>query len=173
MLMWLMERGIRRMEKQLGVELNHLRTVGRVAPGLLGRLAVMMPLMGYRRRVPADLMSLAGIGATMAQDCGECLQIAVNVALASGLRREMVEAAVRGRTDALTEAQAQALQYGEAVATGLDTEELRQALEARLGEGGVVELASSVAAAQYFPVLKRGMGLAHACRIDGIRYHAA
>jgi len=170
---WIMERGIRGMEKQLGVELDHLRTMGRVAPGLLGRLAMFMPLLAYRRRVPAELMHMAGIGATMAQDCGSCLQIAVNVALASGLSRELVEAAVRGRTESMTEAQAEALQYGERVAAGLDSEEVRRSLEARLGEPGMVELASSVAAAQYYPVPERGMGVAQACRIDEIRYHAA
>jgi alkylhydroperoxidase/carboxymuconolactone decarboxylase family protein YurZ len=173
MLQWIMERGIRGMEKQLGVELNHLRTMARVSPGLLGRVALFMPLLAYRRRVPSDLQHMAGIGATMAQDCGECLQIAVNVAVAQGLSPKLVEAAVRGRTDDLTELQALALRFGERASTGVDTEEERAELEAHLGEAGVVELASSVAASQYYPVLKRGMGLAHACRIDGIRYHAA
>lgn len=173
MLKWIMERGIRGMERQLGVELDHLRTMARTAPGLLGRVALFMPLLGYRKRVPGDLMHMAVIGATAAQDCGQCLQIAVNVAVQAGLAPEVVEAAVRGRTEALTEAQADALLFGERVSTGLDAEEVRRALEARVGEAGMVELASAVAGAQYFPVLKRGMGLAQSCRIDGIRYRAA
>ncbi|HSG50351.1 MAG TPA: hypothetical protein VLA43_21165, partial [Longimicrobiales bacterium] len=61
----------------------------------------------------------------------------------------------------------------ERVSTGLDAGDARRALLARVGEEGMVELASAVAGAQYFPVLKRGMGLAQSCRIDGIRYHAA
>jgi len=173
MVKWMMEWGIRRVERELGVELDHLRTIGRVAPGLLGRVAMFMPLLAYRRRVPNDLLQMAVLGATLAQDCGHCLQIAVNVAVKSGLAPELVEAAVRGHHQALREGQAEALLFGERVATGLDGEDVRESLLARVGEGGVVELASAVAGAQYFPVLKRAMGLSRACRIDGIRYHAA
>ena len=138
MLKSIMERGIRGMEGQLGVELDHLRTMGRVTQGLLGRVALFMPLLAYRKRVPNDLFQMAALGATLAQDCGHCLQIAVNLAVQSGMAPKVVEAAVRGRTEALTGAQADAFVFGERVSTGLDVEEVRRALEARVGEGGMV-----------------------------------
>lgn len=168
----LIGRGIRAMERRLGVELPYLREVGRSAPALLPRLFFFLPLSAYGRVVPSGVLHVARIGATLAQDCGECLPIAVNVALQDGVPRATVEAAVRGDTDALAEAEAEALAFAERISSGLDAVEEREAVRARFGDAGVVEMASAVASSQLFPVLKRGMGFAVSCRIDALRYAA-
>ncbi|GMV08042.1 MAG: hypothetical protein AMXMBFR53_43170 [Gemmatimonadota bacterium] len=167
-----MRRGIRAMEGRLGVELPHLWEMERATPGLLVALARALPLLRYRRKAPCDLIHLARIGATLAQDCGDCLQIAVNVARGEGVPPAVIEAAVRGWEGKLTTAQAAALGFGKRVAGGLDGNEARAALAAGIGEAAMIELAMAVASAQLFPVLRRGMGLAHACRLDLIRYAA-
>lgn len=173
MLGWLRRRGVRAVERQLEVELPHLWEMERVAPGMLGTLALTLPAVGYRKRAPRDVINLVRIGATLAQDCGDCLQIAVNVARQEGVPVRVVEAAVRGWAKELTHLQARARRYGERVAAGLDAEEDRRALAEALGEPVVMELALAVATAQLFPVLRRGLGLSHACRLDLIRYAAS
>jgi hypothetical protein len=83
-----------------------------------------------------------------------------------------VEAAVRGDADALEDAEAEALAFAERVGTGLDANAERESVRRRFGDAGVVELSIAVASAHVFPVLKRGMGYAQACRIDAVRYAA-
>lgn len=170
---WIIDRGIRGMEERLGVELPYLWHIRDVSPGTLGPLALFLPLVGHGKRVPKDLMHLARIGATLVQDCGECLQIAVNVAAQEGVSRSVVEAGVRGDLEKLSDVQAAALKFGQSVSSGMDGAEHRDVLLAAVGEGGVVELATAVASSQVFPVLKRGLGMARACRLDEVRYQAA
>jgi alkylhydroperoxidase/carboxymuconolactone decarboxylase family protein YurZ len=172
MIRFAIKHGIRGMERSLGVTLEYLREVGRVLPGALPRLAFFVPLVRYRRALPASVLNVARIGATLSQDCGECLQIAVNVALQEGVPRHTVEAAVRGDADALEDAEAEALAFAERVGTGLDANAEREWVRRRFGDAGVVELSIAVASAHVFPVLKRGMGYAQACRIDAVRYAA-
>ena len=161
------------MEKRLGVELRYLWHIRDVAPGTLAPLALFLPLVGHGRRTPADLLHLARIGATLVQDCGECLQIAVNVAGQEGVPREVLEAAVRGRFDLLGPSHRAALAFGQSVSSGMDGAEQREVLLPVVGEAGMVELAVAVASSQVFPVLKRGLGMARACRLDAIRFRAA
>ena len=55
----------------------------------------------------------------------------------------------------------------------MDGAEQREVLLPLVGEAGMVELAVAVASSQVFPVLKRGLGMARACRLDAIRFRAA
>lgn len=40
---------------------------------------------------------------------------------------------------------------------------MREEIRAKWGEKGLIELAFAIAAARFYPTLKRGMGYAHTC----------
>lgn len=157
---------VTRLETFLGVPLPHLRLMIREAPGALVPTFLMMPIGAYGKRVPADVLHMARIGGAQAQDCGECLQIAVNMALRDGLSDATVEAAI-GSGDGLSTQQRQALDFGIRVGAGADDPEGRQAIRDAWGERGVVEMAMAVAGAVVFPVMKRGLGMAVSCSVAG------
>ena len=157
---------VTRIETFLGVPLPHLRLMIREAPGALVPTFLLMPIGAYGKRVPADVLHMARIGGARAQDCGECLQIAVNMALRDGLPAAKVEAAI-GSGDGLSPHQLQALEFGTRVGAGTDDPEGRQAIREAWGERGVIELAMAVAGAVVFPVMKRGMGMAVSCSVAG------
>lgn len=170
----LTEGGVQRMEERLGVELDYLREMGRVAPGALARMGLLFPLASYGRTVPAPVLHLARLGATLAEDCGPCVQIAVNMGREDGVPSSVLGDALHGRMEALAPELRDALAFGRSVADrdpGADL--LRERLRDRYGDAGVVELALAVAAAQFYPVLKRGMGFARSCSLEGIRVEAA
>ena len=122
-----------------------------------------------RKGVPRRTLHLAVLGATAEQDCGECLQIVVNLALADGVPAEVLRAALAGRDEAMDGADGEALAVGRGVTRDdPDVEELRDVLRARYGDRGLQELALGVASAQFFPVLKRGLGFARSCSVVGV-----
>jgi alkylhydroperoxidase family enzyme len=163
---YLLTRLVDRLERLLGVELPYLRVVADHAPGALVPIGLTMPASAYGRRVPAPVLHMVRLGATQAQDCGECLQIAVNVALADGVPAEDIQVALEGRGVSLPEEYRDAFDFGFRVADGSGAERLRDVLRERYAERGVIEASMAAAGAQFFPALKRGMGYAQACDLE-------
>lgn len=170
---WITERGVRAMENQVGMRLEYLRDLARTAPGVLPRIVGFLPLSIYRAHVPVVPMHVARIAATVTVDCGECVQIAVNVARDEGVPRPKLEAAVRGDRDALDDGEAAALAFAEVLAGGLDATVEREAVRTHFGDRGVAELSAAVASTLFFPVLKQGMGYGNACHVDAVHYASA
>ena len=165
---YILKRIVARLERFLGVDLPHLEEIVEQAPGAMVPIGLFMPASSYGRTVPSDVLHMVRIGATQAQECGECLQIAVNVARKEGVPPELLQAAVRGRFAELRPDLADAVEFGERVGSGLDASAEREALRARFGPRGVIEVSMAAATAHLFPALKRGMGFAQACRVDAL-----
>ena len=107
------------------------------------------------------------------EDCGPCLQIAVNQALAAGVRADVISAAIAGGT-ALTDDQKLYLDFGRAVAANVpEAEELRLRLADRLPPAAMVDLAIVIASARVFPTLKRGLGRAQSCSLVQVKVRSA
>lgn len=168
----LVEAQIVKTEKRLGVKLDYMRLVAKVAPHMLMRLGRISELAGDRGLIhtPRAAAHLAMIGATQIEDCGECLQIHVNLARAERVPLELLRAALANAPDAMPEEIAAAYSFGRAVAShDPAAEDWRVKIEKMLGGKAAVELAYMVALAHFYPAFKRGLGVAQACaavRID-------
>ena len=165
MLRFLRQRLITRFEAVLGVGLPYLRHIERHRPGLMLPIGLSMPAMSYGSHMPFGLLHLVRLGATIAQDCGECLQIAVNMAARDGLAAETIRTALRGDADGF---EATAFAFGRQLGLGLDAPEERDAIRKQWGEQGLIEAANAAASALFFPALKRGLGFAEACNLQSL-----
>jgi AhpD family alkylhydroperoxidase len=103
------------------------------------------------------------MAAAMVEDCGPCVQIHVNLALKDGVPAEVLRGLAAGKLDFVPEDVAIGFKYGDAVARGVMADELRDAVRAKWGERGLIELAFTIATARFYPAVKRGMGFAHTC----------
>ncbi|MEQ8328910.1 MAG: hypothetical protein RH859_00460 [Longimicrobiales bacterium] len=165
----LTRRVVRGMEDRLGVDLPYLHHMAATRRTDLIRLGLFLAASAPRSGIPKRALHLAVLGATAEQDCGECVQIAVNLALADGVPAEVLLTALGRRDDAMDPADADALAFGRAVTrSDADADPLREVLRARYGDPGVQELALGVGFAQFFPVLKRGLGFARSCSLVGV-----
>lgn len=157
-------------ERHLGVALPYMREIARVAPELLARIGQSTQAADYTEDVPSEIRHLAALGATTAQDCGACVQIGVNLALADGVEPELLRNTLRSNDEApLAEDRADAFAFGRAVAVqSPDADVLRQRLRERHGDAGVVSLSWAIVVAQFYPILKRAMGFAQTCSAYGV-----
>lgn len=161
----LMERIIRAGERRFGVDLDYLRDIARLSPAGFWKLALFLPLATHRAAVAAPLQAWAVLGATRAEDCGACVQIAIGHAKRAGIPPARITAALEQGESALPELEGLCLRFGRMVATndpGLET--VRQTLVGRLGEAAVLDLAVGAACARLWPGLKRGIGRAVSCQ---------
>lgn len=127
-----------------------------------------MPVTMHRHAASPELFAMVRIGATKAEDCGPCTLIVARGALADGVPRDLVNAALAG--DLSEGALANAFAFGRAVANNApEAAELGEAIAAQHGQTVRDELALTVAMVRTYPALKRGLGLAQSCSVTPLK----
>ncbi len=161
----LADRVIATAERQTGCEMPYLHTIADTSGAAFARWMLAMPAAQYRRRAPLDAWHLARLGATVAQDCGTCVQVVVTVAQRDGVAATTLRQALDD-PDALYDDARAAYRFGLAVASQADDVADHVArVESLFGHEAHVELAMAVATCHLFPVVKRGLGQALACSL--------
>ena len=156
-------------EKKFGEKLDYLRDIASASPAAFYKLALFLAFAKHRKAAPLDAYYLASIGALLSEDCGPCLQIAVNQALAAGVTPSVISSAVAGGAS-LDADRKLYLDYGRAVSANVaEAEELRLRLAEKLSPKAMVDLAIAIATARLFPALKRGLGHAKSCSLVEIK----
>ena len=156
-------------ERKFGEKLDYLREIASASPVAFYKFALFLAFARHRKAAPLDAYYLASIGALLSEDCGPCLQIAINQAIAEGVSPSVISSAVAGGAG-LDADRKLYLDFGRAVsANGPEAEELRLKLAEKLSPAAMVDLAIAIAGARVFPALKRGLGHAKSCFLVQIR----
>lgn len=164
MFKWVLTRLVDSARKQLGgVNMDYAYRLRDIAPWRLVRFSFIKTVEGTRQFTKPEVYHAAGLAAAMAEDCGPCVQIHVNLALKDGVGAHTLEALLRRDLGRAGEDAALGFRFGDAVARGEDASELRDAIAAQWGERAVIELSFTIATARFYPAVKRGMGYARAC----------
>jgi hypothetical protein len=130
------------------------------------KLGMTVGLMSHRKHVSPTVWHVALIASVRAEDCGPCLQIAVNRALHAGVARDIVTAAARKGANSLPPLEADVFDFASAVARNAPVDEaLRSRLASALSEKAFVDLAFAVITGRTFPTLKRAVGIAQSCSL--------
>lgn len=170
MFAWFINNRLDAFEKQLGVSLDYMRYMYRVAPGAFFAFGKVMPLAKYRKALPVGPLFVASLVATKHEDCGTCVQIGVNLAKKEGVDPQVIQAVVDGKPEALSEDLAEAYRFAEAVVTMSDEQEsLREAIRRRYGDEGLVEMSLGITVARMFPTVKRALGYATCCSLVSVK----
>lgn len=152
------------LERRLGAPVDHLRRLADLSLSAFGKLALIGPAAAHRRAASREMIHAARIAASLHEDCGPCVQMAVNLARHDGVPPQVLQAVLDADSEAMPAAVALAFEFARSVVSrdGCDESWRRQLLE-QYGEPVVIELALAVAMARVFPTLKRGMGYATSC----------
>lgn len=143
---------------------EYLRAVAQAPGGALEKFKHFMPATMHRHAAPAGLFHMARIGATLVEDCGPCALIAAEGALADGVDRDLVNAALRG--DPPEGELKSAFVFGAAIAQQLpEAASIGEEIETLYDRSVRTELAMTAATVRAYPALKRGLGLGQACAL--------
>ncbi|HEV8377472.1 MAG TPA: hypothetical protein VGP99_01380 [Tepidisphaeraceae bacterium] len=151
-------------EKTLGVPLDYCRFIIRTSLRASFKFAKFLAVDEYRRVLPPAPLYLARLVALRHDDCGTCVQIAVNQAKKAGVPADTIRAVLDGRLDDLPEDLRDAYRFADAVvrASG-DEGPFRERIRQRYGDEGLIELALAIASCRVFPTVKRALGYAVSC----------
>ena len=143
--------------------MDYLRHIVDVSPAAFLRFACIMPLANSRRALPKEAWYAAQFVALQQEDCGTCLQIAVNLARHEGVAPELIRSLLDGNCEDFPQDVSDVYAFAKSIVTGIDDEDSRDKLRSRYGDRGLIELAYAIASARIPPTIKRVLGYAKSC----------
>ncbi len=159
-------------EQALGVRLDYMREMAAAGSPVLAKIQAISAMNRTESTsgLPAEIRALATLGAVQADDCGECLQIHVNMDRAIGINPKLLQAALDHRPELLPAPLALAWRFGQAVA-GNDPamEDMRAELEQLYGRPAMIELSFHLAVSRFYPTVKRALGYAASCSLVQVK----
>ena len=162
---------LRATSKRYHYDVSYLDYMLKESPGAFFKFAGLAKASSHREAVPVEASFAAKISGAMAEDCGPCAQLTVDMALEAGMAKDQIEAVVRRDIDAMTIETALGFGFAQAVLHRADDQdERREAVRARWGEKGVIDLAMALQMGRLFPMMKLALGYAKECRrvsVDG------
>jgi len=118
-----------------------------------------------RAAAPPEAILAAGLVGTLAEDCGPCTQIGVDMAAAQGLDPAVIRAVLAGDEAAMGETAALAYRFARAsLARDMAAcDPLRDEIVRRWGQKGLVAIGLTLTASRMYPTLKYALGHGKAC----------
>jgi len=164
MLKWLFRRQIAGFERTWNYDSSYARDMLDADPKALLAFGKVMGLSRYRKDVPVAPYYAAKIVSVMAEDCGPCTQLVVDMAAREGVAPEVLRAIVARDVEAMPDDVALAAGFADATLRHApEAEAKRQAVLDCWGRRGLVSLAFAILAGRMFPTVKYALGHGHAC----------
>jgi hypothetical protein len=164
MIKWFLRRRIDRFERTWSYDAGYLRDILDADPRALHAFSKVTGIGSYRKDVPLAVHCAAGIVGAMAEDCGPCTQLGIDMAQRAGVDPAVLRAVVARDFHAMPEDVALAARFAEAsLRHAPEADELREEVVRRFGTRGLMSLAFAMTAARLYPTLKYAMGHGRSC----------
>ena len=164
MLGWLVKKQIAKFEKQFNYDFSYGRELYDVSPRAFFRFARISGMAEHREGIPRDAWFAAKIAAAMAEDCGPCTQLSIDMAERQGVDPAILRAIVARDYVAMPEDVALAARFTEAsLHHAPEADDLREEILLRWGKRGLISLAFAMLSARTYPTLKYALGHGRAC----------
>lgn len=159
-----LERQIAGFEKAWSYDASYMRDLLRAGPEVLVKFQGLTSIVDTRA-APRDVLFTAQTLGVLDGDCEPCVQVGVDIALASGVEAATVRAVLTGDEGAMDEDVRLAFRFARASlardVAGLEPH--RRAILARWGEKGLTAVALSIMVGRMYPTLKYPLGYGHPC----------
>lgn len=159
-----LSRWISGFEKTWGYDASYMKFVLEASPATLLKFSFVAGLVD-RKAAPAEALAAAGIVGTLAEDCGPCTQIGVDMAAAGGVDPTILRAILAGDETAMGETAALAWRFARAsLARDMAVADpLRDEILRRWGNRGLTAVAMAITTSRMYPTLKYALGYGKAC----------
>ena len=164
MLKWFLRRQIAAFERVWNYDASYIREMIDVDPRAMMAFGKVQGLSRYRKSVPLEAYCAAGLIAVMAEDCGPCTQLGVDMAQRKGVDPAILRAIVTRDYAAIPEEVALAARFTEATLRHApEADDLREEVLRHWGKRGLISLAFAILSARMYPTLKYALGHGQAC----------
>ncbi|MBR0872861.1 hypothetical protein JQ633_21040 [Bradyrhizobium tropiciagri] len=156
---------LRATSRRYGYDTSYLEMMLKQSPSAFFKFAALAKAASHREVVPVEAYFAAKLTGAMAEDCGPCAQLVVDMAIEAGMAKEQVAAVAGRNVAAMTADTALGFRLADAIVRrSIDDDACREAVRARWGEKSVIDLAMAVQMSRVFPMMKLALGYAKECR---------
>lgn len=171
MLKWFLNQQIAAMERRYAYDAAYMHDLVAADPWAALRFSLVTSL-GHLAGAPRAARAAAGIVGTLAEDCGPCTQISVDLAAEGGVAPAVLRAILAGDAEAMGEAAWLAYRFAKASLERdvITADPLRDEILRRWGQRGLTAIALALTTARMYPTLKYAMGHGRTCSkvvVDG------
>jgi len=144
---------------------TYMRELLEYSPEGYSKFDNFMPLARHREKLNPEDYWVSKLAALQVEDCGDCLQLVVRMALEEGISKSIVEAVIKGG-DTLPVNLKDVYDYAKCAAAQAQMEtNLMERIEARYDKGELLEFGLNIASAKVFPTIKRALGYTRSCSL--------
>ena len=153
------------MERQLNADMSYLRALRAASPRGFDGFLKATAIARHCEAVPMAASHAARLTATAFEDCGPCVQIAIDQARAAGMEEATIKAVLEAKTSKLPGDIALAYRFAQSILTrSAALDGVRETVRERWGEKGVVDLTMATQGSRLYPMIKLGLGFAQSCQ---------
>lgn len=156
---------LRAWSARYGYDASYMEHILDISPEAFFKFAKILGVAQHREAAPIDACYAAKLVGALAEDCGPCTQLVVNMAREGGVESTQIEAVLRRDLHAMNDDTALGFRFAEAVvARDANEGALRESVRAAWGEKAVIDLTLALQIGRIFPMVKAGLGYAKECR---------
>lgn len=151
--------------RPLAYDVAYIEHLLDVSPrAFFGFQSIMGPAQ-HREAASKSAYFAAKLLGALAEDCGPCVQLVVNMARRARMDDDEITAVVNGDLGRLGPETRLGFEFARATIDRSPNEDAaREAVRARWGDKAVVDLSFAVAFGRLFPMIKAGLGFAQSCQ---------
>lgn len=165
MLKWLIRKQVTAFEKKYDYDASYVRELLDIDSRAFFTFQRASRLGFYKRDVPDVVHCCVGIVGTVAEDCGPCTQLGVEMALEQGVPADVLQAVLSNDASRMPDDVRLGVAFARAVlAHAPQADALREEVVRRWGRRALVSLAFALNAARLYPTMKYAMGHGKACQ---------
>ena len=165
MLRFFANRALDAFAKRYDYDAGYMRAILAASPRAFMRLHDITKAATHREAAPIEAFYAAKLVGALAEDCGPCTQLVVNMAREARIGDIQITAVLQSDINAMSPDTTLGFRFAEAIVFRLSgADEAREAVLAKWGHKGVIDLTYALQVGRLFPMIKAGLGYAKACR---------
>ena len=164
MIKWALRKALDKFEKNWHYDASYMREMIDVSPRAAWLFSRAAALGQFRRDLPIEAWTAAGITAIRHEDCGPCTQLGVTMAERAGVSPAVLHALLTDDSAAMPPDVALVWRFTRAtLAHDPAADEYREAIVQRWGRRALISLAFAITASRIYPTVKYALGHGKAC----------
>ncbi len=154
----------RRFERRYGYDAGYMHALADADPAAFMAFSNVRGLSGYHK-APPNALAAAGIAGALAEDCGPCTQISVQIAEENGVSPTVLKGILEGDEASMGPDAWLAWRFARAsLARDMEAADpLRDEIVSRWGMKALAAIALALASARVYPTVKYALGYGKAC----------